>query len=252
MMTYLLLLWATCIKLSTQCLSRYITIPIDGHYCRQASVCKKTYNLSIEQCVGECISDGSCWTLWYNHIGRYCLLASETCVSIDMNIEFSMAILRTNETHRHQQCIHWTSFNSTFGRIYGFPTRAVRHNGMQNTIARAMIGQDMLAGMATDWKHEAYLVGWDLVTVSLTTYEVLLVAPGCSTTWVPYNIGDKIPHGAVVAGVDRNTRKKYVIRRMFNGNSYPGSYTEGDDEGYFPENPVITRTDFYILVVWHG
>ena len=250
MLTHLLLLCVTCINLSAQCLSRYITKPIQGHYCHQATIYKTSSDVSFQRCVGECINERFCWTLWYNHLERHCLLASETCVRIDINTEFSMAILRTNETTQQQNCIHWTPFSQSLGRSDGFPQRAVKDDDMKGTSVRAMVGQDMLTGWATDWQHKAYLIDWDLVNVELTTYEVLLVAPGCSTTWVPYNIGDQMPHGAVVAGVDRNMRKKYVVRRMFNGNSYPGSYTEGDAQGYFPENPVIIRTDFYILVVW--
>ena len=167
MLIHLLLLWAIYIKLSTECLFSYTTRPIDGHYCRQTTAYKNSTDVSIQRCIGECIINVSCWILWYNHVGRYCLMASETCVSVDANNEFSMTILRTNETTRHHhQCIHWTSFSRSFSRIPRFLTRAIRHNGMRitiaramvGTIARAMVGQDMLTGSATDWDTKLTLL----------------------------------------------------------------------------------------------
>ena len=116
MFKYLLILYAISKALHMQCLSRYVTAPIQGHFC-PTLVDKNISVLSYQRCIGLCITNDACWTASYNHPEQYCLLASETCVSSDRNIQFWMANIRFRE---RQHCIKWVPFNSTLGIEDGF------------------------------------------------------------------------------------------------------------------------------------
>ena len=244
MLRYLSILYAIFKTVSMQCLSRYITAPIQGHCC-STLVFANISALSYQRCIGLCITNDACWAASYNHPEQYCFLASETCVSSDRNIKFSMANIRPSE---RQHCIKWVPFNNTLGIEEGFPPRIINYNEIEDTIARVVHGQDVLTGWATHHVYNAYVIGWDYTSIEVPDYEVLLVENSCSTAWVPYIIGDPMPRGVVVAGVDRDSRNKYIVRIISNERVFYGSYTNDDAFAYFEYQGVWQSTVVNLLV----
>ena len=240
-----LVMVTTGVMLSEECLTRYITNSIDGYVCK-TSVYTNFSDVGFHRCIGSCIVNETCWMAAYNHDGRYRLLANDPCVSADIDSKFSMTVLKVEESH---QCVHWTSFSSTFGKENGYPTRAIRlHGGRDDTIGRAMYGPDMLTGWSTSSQYEAYLIGWN-GRILLPEYDVLLVGNDCVTAWVPYMIGDPMPRQAVVAEVNRDGRNVYAFRKIIeDGIACYGSYTEGSALGYYEASGVQSTTDIHLLV----
>ena len=216
MLKHVLVLCIVCTAVSTDCLSRYLTAPIQSYFC-QTLVYKNVSTRSYQWCFGLCISKDTCRVASYNHPQHHCLLASETCVLADSNTQCSMVNKRGNEW---QHCIKWVPFSNTIGRKHGFPPHIINYNDKEETIARAVHGQDILAGWAIEYSYSAYLIGWDKSEVNKRTYEDPVVESGCSTAWVPYIIGNPMPHGVVLAGVDRDMRNKYIIRIIRNGRAF--------------------------------
>ena len=230
---------------SMQCRARFITGPVNGYFC-PTLIYKNRSAIGHEHCIGLCISTSICWAASYNNLGRYCLLARETCVVSDLNTPYFMVNLRPNET---QHLVHWASFNSTIGRKQrNFPPRTIKYKGRKQTVARALYGPDIVVGWATDYSYRAYLIGWGNRVVALSVYEIVLVENGGSTSWVPYTIGEPMPRGVVVAGVDRVMRNKYIIRIMRGSMAIYGSYTEGDPYGYYEYYGVKRSAGFSALV----
>ena len=118
----LLFAWCIVMRSSTQCLSRYITEPIDRFSC-QSPIYKNISDVHFHQCSHACIGNNACWSLSYNQPDRKCLLAEVPCVTADVMDGFSIMILRTKES---QHCVEWIPFNRTYGKQYGFPERAVQ------------------------------------------------------------------------------------------------------------------------------
>ena len=235
---------AMYIAISIQCSPRYITRPNRGYLC-ETSVYKNLIASSFQRCAGLCINSVTCWTASYNHAEQCFLLASEMCMLANVNTQFSMMIVRLDETpHR----VNWASFSSTFGKRHGFPPRAIRYNGRKDTVAREVHGEDVIVGWATSLSYSAYLIGWDYRKVHLGQYEVLLVGKSCSVAWTPYIVGKAMPNEVVVAGVDRDMRKKYILRVVSGTKAYYGSYTEGDAFGYYEYRGVKRSTSFSVLV----
>ena len=228
----LLLMMCFIIRPSTQCLSRYTTWPIDGFSC-QTSVYKNISDIYFDQCRNICIGSKDCWTLSYNHPGRYCLLAEEPCVAADVINGFSLMIMRPKEP---QRCVEWVPFNKTYGRQYGFPKRAfevVIEWGSKSVVARATEADITLTGRSTNRDYIANLLNSTEAIFNLDHgYEILVVRDTCSVAWVRHRTHDPVPVGAIVAGKDSLNRNHYVV-----GRSSPlimiGRLIEGEPVAHF-------------------
>ena len=247
-----LIAWCTSIQISSQCLSRYITPPIDGYSC-QLAFYKNISDISSQSCVATCVSDGIWWTLSYNHPGMYCIVAHEACVSAETTPDFFMMVLRTNYT---QPCVEWIPFSNSQGHQYGYPERAIIGFSAANrhgTVARALTGQKLLTRMSTTYAYKDYLSDSNGTPTVLTIgFDILVVHNQCSTTWMPYRAGDPIPTGAVASGSEIS-RDKYVIDPVGSPYVQYGSYTIGDTHGhYLNGGEIISCTNMSMLVTLLG
>ena len=125
---FILITWGVSMQTSSQYLSRYITRPIYGYSC-QLSLYKNISDISLQLCVANCVRDGSCWKLSYNHPGNYCILTDEACVSAEANPNFVMMVFRSNET---QSCVQWIPFSKKHGVQNGYPERAIQGKATRN------------------------------------------------------------------------------------------------------------------------
>ena len=191
--------WCIVIRTSTSCRSSYITRAINGYIC-QPSVYKNISDVQFRQCTNACIGTDTCWTLSYNYIGRYCLIAAEPCVTAELNKDFSMMILRIGETHN---CLEWIPFNKTYGLQYGYPGRAVQAtliNDRSSVVARAASDQGILMGRILSNKHVAELLDVNQNFIEFDHgYEILVIQESCSSAWLPYTPHEPIPARAVMA-----------------------------------------------------
>ena len=153
----LTLVVCTVVRPSTPCLTRYITRPIIGYHCSQ-SIYSFIKDIGLQQCIGACISDKTCWTLSYNHSGEVCALEEEPCVTASKNNDFSLTILRSTHFSR---CLEWMPFNKTYGSINGIPKRAVQVPLKKNrmaAVARRDSSEGLLTGKLTTMRYEAYMM----------------------------------------------------------------------------------------------
>ena len=232
---YWALSWVLCfvLRISTSCISRYTTQPIDGYFCKLA-VYKNMSDSSFHKCTHACIGSKTCWTLSYNYPGRYCLLSEESCVTAQMSSDFSMMIWRVAETKR---CLEWVPFNRSYGLQHGFPRRTAQVTivkGRSTAVTRVVSDQDIPIGRARGDKHVAELLDGNQIYFEFHHgYEILVIRDSCSSAWVPYTPHDPIPVGAVVAGKDNNNKKHFVASKNLNGVLRIGGYTEGASAAYY-------------------
>ena len=218
----LILVCCTVVRPSTQCLSRYITRPINGYYCHQ-------------QCIGACISNKTCWTLSFSHSGQVYALEKEPCVNAKKNNDLSIMILRSTPFPR---CLGWVSFNDSYGSIKSFPKRAMQIRIKRNrmaAMARRVSTNRLLTGRSTSKRYKTYLMDSQGNFENLSNgYEILLVVRNCSTAWVSYTAGDPIPTGAFVAGKDNLTgRNHYVVDSKDTAYMKLTTYAEGTGQWFF-------------------
>ena len=248
-MCLILISWSIAIQTSTQCLSRYITPPIDGYLC-QMSLYRNLSDINLQLCIALCVRDGNCWTLSYNYADNYCILVQEVCASAEENPNFAMMMLRSNQT---QPCVEWISFSSDYGAQKGYPARAItgyyQTNG-HGTPARAFTSQKLFTGWSTTGSYKAFVFDSNQEKITLEDgFDILAVHIQCSTAWVPYKAGEPIPPQAVAAGSE-DSKTKYVIRSSL-GDSFVsyGSYTTDDTLGYYSYNGGLhSTTNMHILI----
>ena len=242
------LVWSTAVRSSRQCLSRYITRPINGYHCQQSEH-TSVDNIGFQQCVRACITDETCWTLSYNHSGQLCVLGDEPCVTADRTNDLSMMILRSTTS---SPCREWTPFNKTYGSQHGYPKRAIQAKIKYNRVAvvvRPVTSNGLRNGRSTSYKYQAYMLDSQQNMHTFNDgYEILLVGKQCSTAWVPYTAGEPIPVGPVVAGRDDLAGKHYVVapRDTF---MYFTVYVAGSNQAMYPLGPVLhSFTNMYLLI----
>ena len=239
----LLLVWCIAIRPSTQCSSRYTTQPIDGFSC-QTSGYKNISDVQFHQCTHACIGNSTCWSLSYNHIGRYCLLSDAQCVTAKVSDGFSLVIVRANE---RQSCMEWIPFNNTYGLQHGLPKRAVQSalaRDLISVVARTLDTTGTLVGRSISDDYQANLVDSSNANVNHDDgFEILVVGNSCSTAWVPYTVGDPIPATAVTAGKDNLDRNLYVVGRDLLYFHF-GGYIDGASDAYYSNNDGTSSTSF--------
>ena len=237
------------VRTSTQCISRYITRPVDGYSCH-LSVFKDINNAQFQQCIHACMGSTMCRTLSYNHAGKHCLLEEQACVSAEMSDGFSMMIFRSTP---YLQCLNWMTFSCNYDNMHGYPERAVqtpmRCNRMA-AVARGFIDDQLLIGRSTTYRYIAYLLDSQQNAHQISgSYDILVVDDACSLAWVPYSAGESIPVGAVVAGEDELSRAHYIVSPKNAEYLYFTTYIYGESEAhYLPGDSSISFTDMFMLV----
>ena len=241
----------------SSCQQMYMKPARIGHRCMiDAEVYRNHTDVPQERCTWHCLRDLSCKVIDYNLVGSYCLLGHGPCASLQPDSDFvttPMTMKQSCMTWVRQDTIPPTTDNIN---IYSFPLFNPNiHPDQVVIIARAIVGSERIPGRYQPVNNGGfYSFNGQFLWFQAGNYELLILSPQCSVTWVSYDSGsgNSLPVGSVIGGY-YNGNLLYVARMFRNDdNVYVTGYYSARDrrvQGAHSPYGAVTSTVMVLLVV---
>ena len=191
-----------------------------------------------ESCSLTCVQSQRCEATIYDKTFGVCMLMSNPCVSLERRIN-----------HLYQsfmpECIKWVP---TGGDYHGYWfLEGITH---QSYVSCKTHEGNIIIGKKTD--HFYVISPIDNSVIIGGDYELLLVEPECTVTWMSHDTtsGQPIPRGALIGGILTATNTPlYVARLHSSGVVSGGYYNPLNGQAWADHGGVKSSTLFEIMVV---
>ena len=239
----------------TPCQQIYMRPSRIGQRCMtDAEVFRNHTDVSQERCMWHCLRDLSCKVIDYNLVASYCLLGHGPCASLQPHIDFVTTPLTMKEP-----CLTWVRQDTIPPAtdnidVYSFPL--FNPNIYPDQIAmigRATVGSERIPGRYQPVNIGGfYSLNGQFLRFQAGNYELLIVSPKCTVTWMSYTSGsgNSLPDGSVIGG-SYNGDLLYVARIFLNNVYVVGYYSARDDQvqGADGIQGIVTSPVMELLVV---
>ena len=186
-----------------------------GLYCGSYNI-RNTSRISRQQCTTECIRSPTCYVFSYNNVHKYCLIGDHPCSKVQENSEFEMQMMAVVKV---ENCVRWTDDQSPYqprSVQYGTSTRPM-------AVIRITEGGNVLPGK---WKQTTSTAqAGSSQAIHSERWQVLLLAEGCTTSWLPYDpLSEPLPTNVVPGGRLDDGTPLYVAGRLYTTSYVSGYY----------------------------
>ena len=191
-----------------------------------------------EFCSLACVQSQRCEATIYDKKSEVCMLMKNPCFSLEH---------RFNHVYRSfmPECIKWVPMSGGYP-VYWF----LETNTQRSYVSRTAREGNIITGKKTD---QFYVVSPNDNSVVIGgDYELVVVQPHCSVTWVSHDTtsSQPIPRGALIGGIltDTNT-PLYVARLLTSGVVCGGYYNPLNGKAWAEFMGMNSNTVFEIMVV---
>ena len=177
----------------------------------------------------------------YNPVTSTCLLAAQPCVKAEKHDDFTLMIFRELE---YVNCVVWVRDQ------YGVVPDRMLTGPDDAQVGRVSVGDDLLVGQAyTPGQNWWTFIAQNGHEIGYPNEDLLTVHSNCTMAWVPYKVGDVLPHKAIVTGMLATGRRLYSALSWHAAGYWRiGYYAEGDIAAYYAASSSHTATEFDILI----
>lgn len=165
--------------------------PKAGYYCLSETYINLT-NIPEHLCIHRCMTSTParpCTAVSYNIKAHYCILAPTPCYTCNLTLDVDFVYIPLKPG---RPTVTWVPYNT----VESYPQNTVGDASVM--VGRAQVGGDLLVGLIDTSSFTFYYYGGSTATV----YDVLVINPTCSYTWISYEASDgPVPAGAVEGGV---------------------------------------------------
>ena len=214
------------------------TGPYQGLYCGNYYI-RNTSRISRQQCTTECMRSKDCYVLSYNNVHEYCLIGDHPCSKVLDSNEFEMQIIKVDKV---EECVRWTDDQSAFqpGRV---------EYGSQLAVIRIAEVGAFLPGKWKQTRSTAQTATTE--AIHSERWQVLLIAEGCTASWLPYDpSSEPLPINVVLGGRFDDGTPLYVAKGLYGRNYQSGYYNPRTQKIHFESTrKVHTRRFLHLLTV---
>ena len=173
--------------------------PIHGQTC-DTEQNETVLGLNHQQCTYQCLRRGSkCMSMSYNALGDVCVMTATPCHMLRPQQDVQTIVLHDPSYHS-SQCLKWIPCNGPL------PARSISSVVGGDTYGIALCQKpqgNFLIGVMTNTGMGYFLDiegKTPLVAPRCTECDLASVADDCSIAWIPFAVGEAVPHNAAETG----------------------------------------------------